>query len=142
METQFVSINFISYNTGLLKYIRFFRIRPLKKRSKKEQGPFSGTFWKIFFFQVSFLDRKKRALTLKNLQHLFDSRISYDIASYFFIDILINSWSMWLFFFGQSQKMDQFINTYDHNESHTKIFLKNLKKTCFQNGNTICEHNF
>jgi hypothetical protein len=60
METQFVSINFISYNTDLLEYIRFFRFGPSKKRSKKEQGPFSGTFINEKKFCKSLFFMKKR----------------------------------------------------------------------------------
>ena len=66
METQFVSINFISYNTVLLEYIRFFRIRPPKKRSKKEQGSFSGTFINEKKFCKSHFFMKKTRILRKN----------------------------------------------------------------------------
>jgi hypothetical protein len=53
METQLVSIILGFYFTGLLQYIRFFANEVPKKKSKKEPGPFSGTFIKkIFFFKL------------------------------------------------------------------------------------------
>ena len=52
METQLVSIIFKFYFTVLLQYIRIFINEVPKKKSKKELGPFSGTFIKKIFFET------------------------------------------------------------------------------------------
>ena len=84
METQLVSIICRFYCRSLLKSIRFFSCGPSKKKSKKELGPFSGTFWKIFFFKVTLFAWFFLTLALKNLQHFFCKQLSYVVASDFY----------------------------------------------------------
>jgi 3-phosphoglycerate kinase len=65
METQFVTIIYKFYCKVLLQYIRFFTNEVLKKKSKKELGPFSGTFIKNIFF-LNYKNFMKKTLFYKN----------------------------------------------------------------------------